>query len=178
MFWLTSPAPDLVGVAVKVTLMYGTALLGLRVGERRTLAQWTTIDFAAAVAIGAIVGRTALAKDQSYAVGAVALVTIVAVHRLASLLRFWPLFGKLQDHRIRVLVVNGELRRGQLRVCGLTDNDLYAELRLRGVFNLRELRYVLYETKGGLSLVRKTQGDGLPLVAAGLAAATGQGGTR
>jgi len=158
--------------------MYGTALLGLRVGERRTLAQWTTIDFAAAGAIGAIVGRTALAKDQSYAVGAVALVTIVAVHRLASLLRFWPLFGKLQDHRIRVLVLNGELRRGQLRLCGLTDNDLYAELRLRGVFDLRELRYVLYETKGGLSLVLKTEGDGLPLVAAGLAAATGQGGTR
>ena len=84
-----------------MTLIYGTALLGLRVGERRTLAQWTTIDFAAAVA-----------KDQSYAVGAVALVTIVAVHRLASLLQFWPLFGKLQEHRIRVLVVNGELRRG------------------------------------------------------------------
>jgi len=142
------------------------------------LAQWTTIDFAAAVAIGAIVGRTAVAKDQSYAVGAVALVTIVAVHRLASLLRFSPLFGKLQDHRIRVLVLNGELRRGQLRLCGLTDNDLYAELRLRGVFDLRELQYVLYETKGGLSLVRKTQGDGLPLVAAGLSAATGQGSTR
>jgi len=97
MSWLTSPAPDLVGVAVKVTLIYGTALLVLRVGERRTLAQWTTIDFVAAVAIGAIVGRTAVAKDQSYAVGAVALVTIVAVHRLASLLRFSPLFGKLQD---------------------------------------------------------------------------------
>jgi uncharacterized membrane protein YcaP (DUF421 family) len=178
MSWLTSPAPDLVGVAVKVTLIYGTALLVLRVGERRTLAQWTTIDFVAAVAIGAIVGRTAVAKDQSYAVGAVALVTIVAVHRLASLLRFSPLFGKLQDHRIRVLVLNGELRRGQLRLCGLTDNDLYAELRLRGVFDLRELQYVLYETKGGLSLVRKTQGGGLPLVAAGLSAATGQGSTR
>jgi len=60
----------------------------------------------------------------------------------------------------------------------LTDNDLYAELRLRGVFDLRELQYVLYETKGGLSLVRKTQGGGLPLVAAGLSAATGQGSTR
>ena len=174
MSWLTSPAPDLFGFAVKATLIYGTALLGLRVGERRTLAQWTTIDFAAAVAIGAIVGRTALAKDQSYAVGAVAL-ALATVHRLASLLRFSRLFGKLQDHRIRVLVVNGEIRRRQLRLCGLTDNDLYAELRLRGVFNLRELRYVLYETKGGLSLVRKTEGDGLPLVAAGLSAATGQG---
>jgi len=37
---------------------------------------------------------------------------------------------------------------------------------------------VLYGTKGGLSLVRKTEEDGLPLVAVGLAAATGQGSTR
>jgi len=132
MSWLTSPAHDLFEVAVKATLIYGTALLGLRVGERRTLAQWTTIDFAAAVTIGAIVGRTALAKDQSYAVGAVALVTIVAVHRLASLLRFSPLFGKLQDHRIRVLVVNGELRRRQLRLCGLTELPLKSWRLLHG----------------------------------------------
>ena len=40
--------------------MYATAVIGLRVGERRTLAQWAIIDFATAVAIGAIVGRTAI----------------------------------------------------------------------------------------------------------------------
>jgi len=107
MSWLTSPAPDLFGFAVKATLIYGTALLGLRVGERRTLAQWTTIDFAAAVAIGAIVGRTALAKDQSYAVGAVALATIVTVHRLASLLRFSRLFDSAQP-KFCVQVVVGQ----------------------------------------------------------------------
>jgi uncharacterized membrane protein YcaP (DUF421 family) len=177
MSWLTSPAPDLFGVAVKVTLMYGTALLVLRMGERRTLAQWTTIDFAAAVAIGAIVGRTAVAKDQSYAVGAVALVTIEAVHRLASLLRFWPLFGAPGPPH----PCPGSERRapaGPATSVRLDRQRLYAELRLRGVFDLGELQYVLYETKGGLSLVRKTEGDGLPLVAAGLAAATGQGGTR
>lgn len=105
-------------------------------------------------------------------VGAVALISLVAVHRLASLLRFSPLFGKLADHRIRVLVADGELRRRQLRLCGLTDNDLHAELRQRGVFDVQELRYVLYEAKGGLSLVRRDEDDE-PLVTAGLAAATG-----
>lgn len=173
MSWLTSPAPDLAVVAGKAGLMYATALLGLRLGERRTLAQWTLIDFAAAVAIGAIVGRTAIAAGQSYATGAVALITIVAVHRLASALRFTPLLAKLTDHRIRVLVRDGELRRDQLRLCGLTDNDLYAELRLRGVFDVSELQYVLYETKGGLTLVQARADQGAPLVRAGLHAATG-----
>ena len=128
MTWLIGPADDLPVVAAKVVVMYVVALIALRVGERRTLAQWTIIDFAAAVAIGAIVGRTAVAQ-QSVAVGATALVALVAVHRVASLLRFNPLLNKLADHRVRVLVVDGQVRVRQLRLCGLTDHDLFAELR-------------------------------------------------
>lgn len=98
--------------------------------------------------------------------------TVVAVHRLVSLLRFRPLLGKLADHRIRVLVADGQVRRGQLRLCGLTDNDLYAELRQRGVFDIGELQYVLYEAKGGLTLVRREAGRA-PLVAADLESSVG-----
>ena len=173
MSWLTSPWPDLAVVAAKAVLMYATALVGLRLAERRTLAQWTIIDFAAAVAVGAILGSTAVAESNSYARGAVALLTLVAVHRLASLLRFRPVLGKLADHRIRVLVADGQVRRGQLRLCGLTDNDLYAELRLRGVFDVGQLQYVLYEAKGGLTLVPRPATPAPPLVAAGLHASVG-----
>jgi len=173
MSWLSSPWPDLAVVAAKAVLMYSTALVGLRLGERRTLAQWTIIDFAAAVAIGSIVGRTAVAGTQSYATGAVALVSIIAVHRLASVLRFHPVLGKLADHRVRVLVAEGRVRRRQLRWCGLTDNDLFAELRLRGVFDIREIRYVLYESKGGLTIVPHDQGPVPPLVTVALQVSTG-----
>lgn len=138
--------------------MYATALIALRLGERRTLAQWTIIDFATAVAMGAIIGRTAIAGTQSYLTGAVALCTLVAIHRIASVLRFNPLLDKLFDHRVRVLIENGELRRSELRRCGLTDNDLFAQLRQRGVFSLERLRYVLYETKGSITIV----GDEVP----------------
>jgi uncharacterized membrane protein YcaP (DUF421 family) len=118
--------------------------------------------------MGAVIGRTAVAQ-QSYLTGAVALLTLVLVHRVASFLRFRPLFGKLLDHRVRVLVEGGELRRHELRRCGLTDHDLYRELRQRGVFDLRGLRYVLYESKGDLSIVRDAAA-GQPLVAEGLQA--------
>ena len=49
MSWLVSPGSDLTVVAAKTVLMYTTALVGLRLAERRALAQWTIIDFAAAV---------------------------------------------------------------------------------------------------------------------------------
>jgi hypothetical protein len=95
---------------------------GLRVAHRRTLAQWTAIDFAAAVAIGAIVGRTAIANEQSFTVGAAALITILAVHWLATIGLFNSWIVKLVDHRVRVLVRvlvdHGRLRHDQLRLCG------------------------------------------------------------
>jgi uncharacterized membrane protein YcaP (DUF421 family) len=173
--WIVDHWEHLGPVAGKAVLMYTTAVVGLRLGERRTLAQWTIIDFATAVAIGAIVGRTAIAGTQSYATGAVALLTLIAVHRLASLLRFRPVAGKLFDHRVRILVDHGHLRRHQLRICGLTDNDLYAQLRQRGIFDIARLRYVLYETKGGLTVVpeRGAQAPEPPLVQAGLDSADG-----
>jgi uncharacterized membrane protein YcaP (DUF421 family) len=154
MSWLAGDWAHLGAVAGKAALMYVTAMGALRAGERRTLAQWTIIDSVAAVAVGAIVGRTAIASDQSFVTGAVALVTLVVMHRLVSGLRSQPLFRRLTDHRIRVLVAHGKVRRHQLMICGLTESDLLAQLRQRGVFDLSDVRFVLYEAKGGLTVVR------------------------
>jgi uncharacterized membrane protein YcaP (DUF421 family) len=173
--WLAGQADEVVGVVGKALLMYLVALFGLRLAHRRTLAQWTAIDFAAAVAVGAIVGRTALAAGQSFLVGATALVTLLAAHTAVTYARFRPWVAKATQHRVRVLVDHGEVRRDQLRRCGLTDGDLLAHLRQQGVDSLAELRYVLYETKGELTVVREP-GTGEPdpeLVRAGLADATG-----
>lgn len=153
--WLTGQTGELAGVAGKAALMYATTVVGLRIAHRRTLAQWTAIDFAAAVAIGAVVGRTAVASGQSYLVGAVALVTLLTAHAVVTYGRLLPWFAKVVDHRVRVLVDHGTLRRGQLRLCGLTENDVLAKLREQGVYELSELRYVLYETKGELTIVRE-----------------------
>ncbi|HET9188302.1 MAG TPA: YetF domain-containing protein [Acidothermaceae bacterium] len=170
MFWLIGDWSHLGEVAAKAVLMYATAMVALRLGERRTLAQWTIIDFATAVAMGAIIGRTAIAKSESFITGAVAVVALVAVHRLVSALRFTRPVAKLVDHRVRVLVDHGEVRLGQLRKCAITQNDLYAHLRQQGYFNLESIRYVLYETKGGLTVVPDDDRPAAdePLVAAGI----------
>jgi uncharacterized membrane protein YcaP (DUF421 family) len=172
--WLVGHTDALVGVAGKALLMYGTAVLGLRIAHRRTLSQWTAIDFAAAVAIGAVMGRTAVARDQDFLVGAVALVTFLLAHALVTIGRNNRWFSRAVDHRVRVLVDQGQLRRDQLRICGLTEGDVLAKLRELGVSELAELRYVLYETKGELTVVRETgsNNDGT-LIRAGLAEAAG-----
>lgn len=168
MQWLTGQWSQVGEVVAKAVLMYAVALAGLRLGERRTLAQWTIIDFITSVAVGAVVGRTAIVGTQSFTTGAAALLALIAVHRLASLLRFNRQLVRLFDHRVRVLVAHGEVRRHQLRICGLTEEDLYAQLRQRGVFELAGIGYVLYEAKGMLTVVPESAGTVPGLVRAGL----------
>jgi uncharacterized membrane protein YcaP (DUF421 family) len=156
--------------AGKAAIMYVIALAGLRLTHRRALSQWTAIDYAAAVALGAIVGRTAIAGEQSVAVGAAALVTILAAHRALAHARRVPGISRLVDHRVRVLVEHGRVRSDQLRRCGLTEPELLAQLRRQGVGELCEVRYVLYEAMGDLTVVREDGGTtpDTDLVRAGL----------
>lgn len=153
MSWLIGQWSSAWTVALKTTLLYVTALGGLRVTTRRTLAQMSLFDFVSALAIGAVIGRTATAGETSYVQGAVALVTLIVVHRIASLLRYHPVAARLMDHRVRVLMAHGKVRTRQLWICGLTVDDLHAALRQRGVHRLEQVRYLLYERTGGVTIV-------------------------
>ncbi|GAB2914352.1 hypothetical protein GCM10027047_10460 [Rhodococcus aerolatus] len=165
MTWVDGGVVALVEAAVKAAVMVVVAVLGLRVGERRTLAQLTTIDVVAAVAVGAVVGRTALAADQPLLTGVVVLVTILLAHRGLSVLRMRRPVARLLRHPVRVLVRDGVVLEPELRRSRLTREDLHSQLRTRGVLNVAELRWVLYEPEGRLTVVRRDAPTGEPLVA-------------
>ena len=169
--------PELVGgasglgwVAVKAVLIFAVAVVGLRLGERRTLAQLGAFDFAVAVAIGAIIGRTVTTSSASFATGAVALVTLLAVHRLVALARRHSRIARLIDHPPRVLVAQGEIQDRELARAGLTAADVYALLRQQGIDDLGQVGYVLYETRGVTTLI-SADGEPGPLMRDGLVAA-------
>ena len=85
-------------VAIKAVLLFAVAVIGLRLGERRTLAQLGAFDFAVAVAVGAIIGRGATAADTSFATSAVALITLLVAHRAVAIGRRRSRVVRLIDH--------------------------------------------------------------------------------
>jgi uncharacterized membrane protein YcaP (DUF421 family) len=58
--WQQAPA-----VAITAFTLFVTAAVLFRFKERRTLAEFAPYDWVAAVAVGAIVGRTATAADAA-----------------------------------------------------------------------------------------------------------------
>jgi uncharacterized membrane protein YcaP (DUF421 family) len=164
---LIGGASGLGWVAVKAVLLFTVAVIGLRLGERRTLAQLSAFDFAVAVAIGAIIGRGATASDTSFATSAVALVTFLVAHRVVAIGRRHSRVVRLIDHPPRVLVVGDELQGGELARAGLTDADVYALLREHGVGDLGQVGYLLYEERGAVTVIGADREPG-PLVRDGL----------
>ena len=154
-------------MVVKAILMFVVAVIGPRLGERRTLAQLGAFDFAVAVAIGAIIGRTVTAPSPSFATGAVALVTLLIVHRLITFARRHSRLARIIDHPPKVLVARGEIQDHVLARAGLTAADVYALLRQQGVDDLGQVGYLLYETRGATTLISADTEPG-PLMRDGL----------
>lgn len=141
-------------VAAKALLLYVTAVFVLRLGERRTLADLSVFDFVAAVAVGSVVGRLPSADDSSFLDGAVTLAAILAAHWCLSRLRRFPALAPFLERRPRLLVAHGEVLEPELRRCGLTREDLGALLRQRGVGDWAEARFVVFERRGQVSVIR------------------------
>ena len=83
---LIGPCADLGWTALKATLMFLVAVVGLRLSQRRMLAELNVFDLVVTVAVGAIVGRTATSATTSFATGAVALITLLVAHRIVAVM--------------------------------------------------------------------------------------------
>ncbi|WP_202284847.1 DUF421 domain-containing protein [Mycobacterium paraintracellulare] len=148
--------------ALKALALFVTTATAFRFTLRRTIAEFTPFDWVTAVAVGAIVGRTATAADTSWLTGAAALLALIAAHDTVARLRFIPWLRRLVDPPVRVLIRDGQLDRPNLRRCGLTDEDLDAILRQHGHRRPDEIRLALLETKGVVSVFADADGGDMP----------------
>jgi uncharacterized membrane protein YcaP (DUF421 family) len=143
--------------ALKALALFATAAATFRVMLRRTIAEFTPFDWITAVAVGAVVGRTATAADTSWATGTAALLTLIAAHDLVARLRFMPWMRRLVDPPVRVLISEGEVNDANLKRCRLTRGDLDAILRQHGHQTSADVRLALFETKGVVSVISDTE---------------------
>src|ERR1700733_12245963 len=130
--------------------LYATAIIGLRLGKRRILTELSPLDFLAAVAVGAIVGRIPSAADSDCAVP---LIAILFAHASVSRLRHSSSGARLADQSPRILVANGKLLENELRRSGLSRADVDSLPRQHGVHRVSEVEYLLFEEGGKVSVV-------------------------
>lgn len=146
--------------ALKALALFATAVTAFRLVLRRTIAEFTPFDWVTAVAVGAIVGRTATAADTSWCTGTAALLTLIAAHDLVARLRVIPWVRRLVDPPVRVLISDGEVDDANLKRCRLTRGDLDAILRQHGHPTPADVRLAVFETKGVVSVFSNAEPPG------------------
>jgi uncharacterized membrane protein YcaP (DUF421 family) len=144
-----------VGTVVAVTAaMYASVLAATRVAGRRTLAQLSAFDVVVTIALGTILGSTAVSPSVSYGDGVAAILALLSLQVvIGSIRRRSPAMRRLVDFRPLDVVDGGQvdLPRGLLGP-QLTEDELRSQLRLRGCFDPGTVRQAVLEPVGGMSV--------------------------
>lgn len=140
-------------VAIVATTITYTRIVGLR-----TFSKMSSFDFAITVAIGSLMASVTL-QGSSLLAGIVALATLIGVQVVIAAVRQRTGFQRVVDNQPLLLMVDGEYLHDNLRRARVTQDDVRAKLREANVLGYDQVRAVVLETTGDVSVLH---GDRVP----------------
>ncbi|MEQ8208768.1 MAG: DUF421 domain-containing protein [Lacipirellulaceae bacterium] len=144
-------------VALSTVVAYAVIILLTRIFGLRSFAKMSATDFATTVAIGSLLGATISSPQPSLVTGLCSLACVYLVHGALSYLRQatnWC--AKATDNEPLLLMRGSEIIEQNLRVANVTREDLFAKLREANACNYEQIRAVVLETTGDVSVLHAT----------------------
>lgn len=142
-----------------LVLMSGVILL-TRINGLRSFSQMSSFDFAMTVATGSIIGAVVVAPDRGPDLGLAALAAVFLWQWLvARLRRRSDRFESVVDNRPVLLMDGATVLQDNLDAVKMARGDLMSKLRAAGISDLDEVRAVVFETAGTVSVIRGTGGS-------------------
>lgn len=157
--WLYANEMIIYKSAISVVAIYTIILLYSRLFGLRTFAKMTSVDFAATIAMGSIFADVIGSTDYSILKGGIALFVIILLQTLYSFfIRKSSAFKKALTNTPLLLMKDGEVLHENLSKANVSKGDLYGKLREANVIELCEVRAVVFEVTGDISVLH-TRGD-------------------
>lgn len=142
-------------VVLTTTAMYLLLVACVRLLGQRRLAGMSAADLGCVLAVGAVLGRTTLLLHPTLLTGVVAMLTLFAAQSVLHRLRRSGLGYRIVD-RTPVLLMAGPVPiEDAMRANQVTEGDLRQRLRLAGIRRLTEVRGVVLERNGSMSVIRQ-----------------------
>jgi uncharacterized membrane protein YcaP (DUF421 family) len=146
---------DLLGIALRVSVMYLYALALVRISGKQTLGQLTAMDFIVTLIIGDLFDDV-FWVEVPIVQGLVAFAIIIFGHVLVTFIssRSKP-FYRLVTSPESLLIEKGRLVQESLQQERLRPEDVQSELRLKGEEHPREIEQAWLEPSGQTSVIKK-----------------------
>ncbi|PSO78842.1 MAG: DUF421 domain-containing protein [Cyanobacteria bacterium QS_4_48_99] len=138
------------------SLAYVALIILLRISGKRTLSTWNAFDFIVTVAFGSTLASTLLSRDTSLIQGVLGFALLVFLQFIISWL-------SIRSKKVRewlqaeptLLLHRGELQHKALKRERITEGEVRAALRAKGIAALEDVEAVVLETNGRFSVIEE-----------------------
>jgi uncharacterized membrane protein YcaP (DUF421 family) len=155
--WFDSWA-DVARIVLVGAAAYAVLVGVLRVSGKRTLSQLNAFDFVVTVALGSTLATILLSADVSFTEGITALVLLAGLQFLvATISAHRPSSRSGLTSRPVLLLADGAIRHEALKRNRLTESELRQAVRMQGTGDLSQVKAVVLETNGKLSIITTSQ---------------------
>lgn len=159
MNWLFSPPQALAMSAFSALCVFIAVIIFTRIAGLRSFSKLSAFDFAVTVAIGSLVASTVIAPDPSIELAIVALASLYVLQiGTAALRTHSSRFARLVNNEPLLLMDGAEILHDNLKVGKLTTDELTAKLREANVIEWSEIKAVILETTGNISVLHGSAG--------------------
>lgn len=183
--WIVTSGQAVLMMLVSTAGIYASMVLLTRLSGLRSFSKLSGFDFAVTVSIGSVLASAILAEDPPLLQAGAALAALYGTQMLVATLRERSRWVSAAVDNEPLLLMDGpDVLTENLRKAKVTMGDLRAKLREANVLDLREVRAVVLETTGDVSVLhgppdgRKLDAELLEGVAGGGSAAEGGTGSR
>jgi len=141
-------------MAVRVPIVYITAVIVVRLGKKRFLGKNTAFDVIIGIMLGSILSRAITGNSPFFPTLAASFV-LMGIHWLFAALAFrLDRFGPFIKGRPRTLVENGEILWDAMRKSYITQNDLLEAARSEAkITELDKIKTACLERSGDISVI-------------------------
>ena len=152
--WFSTSSTALLGVVLSTLAIYVVLIALLRLVGLRSFSKMSSFDFAVTVAVGSVLASTILTPSPPVLQAAVALASLFSVqYAIAWLRKRTAWMEHLVDNEPLILMTREGMVPGNLRRARVTENDVWAKLREANVLAVDQVRAVVFETTGDISVL-------------------------
>ena len=152
--WITTTGTAVLMVLLSALGIYVTLILFTRLVGLRSFSKMSSFDFAITVGMGTILASTLLNKNPTLLQGVVALAALYGIQMAVSVLRRRSqAVAWMVDNDPLLLMAGDEVLYDNLKKAQITPEDLKGKLREANVIHLGQVRAVVMEATGDVSVL-------------------------
>lgn len=152
--WFTTSLSTSLMVMLKAVGIYLVLIGFTRLAGLRSFSKMSSFDFAVTVAFGSLLASTVLTQSPPLAQSIVALAALFLIQYVVALLRVHSSFMvDAVDNAPSLVMAGPDILHENMRKVRMTKDDLYAKLREANVTRLEQVRAVVVESTGDVSVL-------------------------